>query len=177
MKPVSPQIPLARLKDLKALTAKCKKKIDEDQSAIRALHNDEQIVVKYKAALHRLVYQLLTISQEHQSSESKATFGRPRPFWFGHEDEWDKASLKYLLFEPDDYITVPCTKIFFTRVHRELWPASFSNPKKTACCITHYYMGACVTAHILEQLQTLIPAIEPQDAHYIADETDTTEED
>ncbi len=177
LKPVSPQIPLARLKDLKALTAKCKKKIDEDQSAIRALHNDEQIVVKYKAALHRLVYQLLTISQEHQSSESKATFGRPRPFWFGHEDEWDKASLKYLLFEPDDYITVPCTKIFFTRVHRELWPASFSNPKKTACCITHYYMGACVTAHILEQLQTLIPAIEPQDAHYIADETDTTEED
>ena len=67
--------------------------------------------------------------------------------------------------------------MFFTRVHRELWPAAFADPKKSACCMTHYYIGSCVTAHILEQLQTLIPAIEPQDAHYIADETDTTEED
>ncbi len=147
------------------------------KAAQRGTEKGSNLVHNEDGTTTRISNQLLTISQEHQSSESKATFGRPRPFWFGHEDEWDKASLKYLLFEPDDYVTVPCTKIFFTRVHRELWPASFSNPKKTACCITHYYMGACVTAHILEQLQTLIPAIEPQDAHYIADETDTTEED
>lgn len=174
LKPVSPQIPLARLKDLKVLTAKCKKKIDEDQAAVRALHNDEQLVAKYKAALHRLVYQLLTVSQEHQSSENKAAFGCRKPFWFQREGEWEEDPL---LFEPDDYITMPCTKMFFTRVHRELWPTAFSNPKEGACCMTHYYMGACVTAHTLEQLQVLIPAVEPQDAHYIADETDTTEED
>lgn len=177
LKPVSPQIPLTPLKDLKALTAKCERKITEDQAAVQILCDDEQLVAKYKAALHRLVYQLLTISQDHQSSENKAAFGSAKPFWFEREDEWDKASLKYLLFEPDDYITMPCTKMFFTRVHRELCPAAFADPKESACCITHYFIGACVTAHILEQLQTLIPAIEPQDAHYIADETDTTEED
>lgn len=177
LKPVSPQIPLTPLKDLNALTAKCERKITEDQAAVQILCDDEQIVAQYKEALHRLVYQLLTISQDHQSSENKAAFGSAKPFWFEREDEWDKASLKYLLFEPDDYITMPCTKMFFTRVHRELWPAAFADPEESACCITHYFIGACVTAHMLEQLQTLIPAIEPQDAHYIADETDTTEED
>ena len=174
LKPVSPQIPLTPLKDLKALTAKCERKITEDQAAVQILCDDEQIVARYKEALHRLVYQLLTISQDHQSSENKAAFGSAKPFWFEREDEWGED---YLLFEPDDYITMPCTKMFFTRVHRELWPAAFADPKKSACCMTHYYTGSCVTAHILEQLQTLIPAIEPQDAHYIADETDTTEED
>ena len=174
LKPVSPQIPLTPLKDLKALTAKCERKITEDQAAVQILCDDEQIVAQYKAALHRLVYQLLTISQDHQSSENKAAFGSAKPFWFKREDEWEEDPL---LFEPDDYITMPCTKMFFTRVHRELWPAAFADPKESACCITHYFIGACVTAHILEQLQTLIPAIEPQDAHYIADETDTTEED
>lgn len=174
LKPVSPQIPLTPLKDLKALTAKCERKITEDQAAVQILCDDEQIVAQYKEALHRLVYQLLTISQDHQSSENKAAFGSAKPFWFEREDEWGED---HLLFEPDDYITMPCTKMFFTRVHRELWPAAFADPTKSACCMTHYYIGACVTAHILEQLQTLIPAIEPQDAHYIADETDTTEED
>ena len=174
LKPVSPQIPLTPLKDLNALTAKCERKITEDQAAVQILCDDEQIVAQYKEALHRLVYQLLTISQDHQSSENKAAFGSAKPFWFEREDEWGED---HLLFEPDDYITMPCTKMFFTRVHRELWPAAFADPKKSACCMTHYYIGSCVTAHILEQLQTLIPAIEPQDAHYIADETDTTEED
>lgn len=174
LKPVSPQIPLTPLKDLKALTAKCERKITEDQAAVQILCDDEQLVAKYKAALHRLVYQLLTISQDHQSSENKAAFGSAKPFWFKREDEWEEGPL---LFEPDDYITMPCTKMFFTRVHRELWPAAFADPKESACCITHFFIGSCVTAHILEQLQTLIPAIEPQDAHYIADETDTTEED
>lgn len=174
LKPVSPQIPLTPLKDLNALTAKCERKITEDQAAVQILCDDEQIVAQYKEALHRLVYQLLTISQDHQSSENKAAFGSAKPFWFEREDEWGEYPL---LFEPDDYITMPCTKMFFTRVHRELWPAAFADPKESACCITHYFIGACVTAHILEQLQTLIPAIEPQDAHYIADETDTTEED
>lgn len=174
LKPVSPQIPLTPLKDLNALTAKCERKITEDQAAVQILCDDGQIVAQYKEALHRLVYQLLTISQDHQSSENKAAFGSAKPFWFEREDEWGED---YLLFEPDDYITMPCTKMFFTRVHRELWPAAFADPKKSACCMTHYYTGSCVTAHILEQLQTLIPAIEPQDAHYIADETDTTEED
>lgn len=67
---------------------------------------------------------------------------------------------------------MPCTKMFFTRVHRELWPEAFYAQKEGTCCIADYYIGAYTTAHILEQLQTLIPEIEPEHAPYLLDETD-----
>lgn len=62
--------------------------------------------------------------------------------------------------------------MFFTRVHRELWPEAFYAQKEGTCCIADYYIGAYTTAHILEQLQTLIPEIEPEHAPYLLDETD-----
>ena len=73
------------------LRQKRERKITEDQAAVQILCDDEQIVAQYKEALHRLVYQLLTISQDHQSSENKAAFGSAKPFWFEREDEMGQS--------------------------------------------------------------------------------------
>lgn len=186
LKPVYPQIPLKPLKELTALFTQCKKKMKEDQKVYPDRSESEQLAAEYKASLHKLVSHMLAISCDHQSSENKTSFGHMGSFWFNHEDMEDYISglsderedvwPKPLLFEPNDYISMPCTKMFFTRVHREFWPDAFSSLKDGTCCIADYYIGACATAHISEQLQSLIPTIEPQQVPYISDETDEVEE-
>ena len=182
LKPLYPPIPLTPLKELRVLSTQCDRKLREDRKPCPERSKSEQLVSEYNASLHNLVSHMLTISLKHQSAKDTSSFGHMGVFWFNHEDTEDYIdsisreqkddSPKPLLFEPDDYISMPCTKMFFTRVHRELWPEAFYAQKEGTCCIADYYIGACTTAHILEQLQTLTPEIEPEHAPYFLDETD-----
>ena len=100
--------------------------------------------------------------------ETADTCDRENPFdgWYGQP-----VTPQPLLFEPNDFVSGPCTRMFFTLLHRQLFPSCLSrkygeapdDPSDKDRCIADYYLGSCAVARILEQLQKDLVSVNPDD--------------
>lgn len=110
-----------------------------------------------------LVESTIKISQKHLQREKQEC---RRPLWYKHKEVWkemeenNKCMEELVLYEPNDFIQAPCTKIFFVCLQRQLWPAFAGeegrvewlaqDDEQKVCTCASYYIGACVLAHVLE---------------------------
>lgn len=110
-----------------------------------------------------LVESTIKISQKHLQSEKQ---GCRRLLWYKRKEVWeemeenDKCMEELVLYEPNDFIHAPCTKMFFIRLQRQLWPAFAGeegrvewlaqDDEQKVCTCASYYIGACVLARVLE---------------------------
>lgn len=102
--------------------------------------------------------------------ETADTYDRENPFdgWYGQP-----VTPQPLLFEPNDFISVPCTRMFFTLLHRQIFPSCLirkygedpDDPADKDRCIADYYLGSCAAARILEQLQKDLVSVNPDDIY------------
>ena len=151
-----PPIP-SKLMDNKTLNKEISKYRKKAQAARKELPST---VASFVAALNDFTADALELSLEHK--KQRRPFGYTQPFWFQCEPyaldmlEGDPPSIP-ILFEPNDYVTGPCTKMFFTRLHRIIWPKASSDPN-TSYFTADYFIGAFVTAHLLEQQMVSAPS-------------------
>lgn len=102
--------------------------------------------------------------------ETADTYDRENPF-----DGWydQPVTPQPLLFEPNDFVSGPCTRMFFTLLHRQIFPFCLirkygedpDDPADKDRCITDYYLGSCAAARILEQLQKDLVSVNPDDIY------------
>ena len=151
-----PPIP-SKLMDNKTLNKEISKYRKQAQAARKELPS---AVASFVAALNDFTADALELSLEHK--KQRHSYGYTHPFWFQCEPhaldmlEGDPPSVP-ILFEPNDYVTGPCTKMFFTRLHRIIWPKASSDPN-TSYSTADYFIGAFVTAHLLEQQMVSAPS-------------------
>ena len=143
--------------DNKTLNKEISKYRKQAQAARKELPSS---VASFVAALNDFTADALELSLEHK--KQRHSYGYTHPFWFQCEPhaldmlEGDPPSVP-ILFEPNDYVTGPCTKMFFTRLHRIIWPKASSDPN-TSYSTADYFIGAFVTAHLLEQQMVSAPS-------------------
>ena len=115
-------------------------------------------------SLLKLIYETLCISLKHLENEKH---DKHQPLWYEREREpvadgqHFTLEPRLILYEPDDFIHAPCTKMFFTRLQREIWPhmtederriekEEGNQKKEIVCADADYYIGACIIAKALD---------------------------
>ena len=102
--------------------------------------------------------------------ETADTYDRESPF-----DGWydQPVTTQPLLFEPNDFVSGPCTRMFFTLLHRQFFPTYLLNQygedpddyTEKDRCITDCYLGASAAARIFDQLQKDLVSVNPDDIY------------
>lgn len=123
-------------------------------------------------SLLKLICVTLRISLKHLQRKK---YDKQQLLWYEREREpvadgqHFTMEARYVVYEPDDFIHAPCTKMFFTKLQREIWPhmtederrigkkeenqernAKEEKKKETVCTDADYYIGACIIAKALD---------------------------
>ncbi len=143
--------------DNKTLNKEISKYRKQAQAARKELPS---AVASFVAALNDFTADALELSLEHK--KQRHSYGYTHPFWFQCEPhaldmlEGDPPSVP-ILFEPNDYVTGPCTKMFLPVFivsfgQRHLLIQTHLTPPRTISSVLF------VTAHLLEQQMVSAPS-------------------
>ena len=159
----------------KSETTSTKKEVKKIRSAVKHImiqcsqnKQDDQNDEVWKSLL-QLNIELADITLQHLDSKK---WREDQLLWYEREGELviDQGKplpmQNFVTYEPSDFIQAPCTKMFFVRLQKQIWPdlagtdgqVKWQKEEKVdtednfeVCTNASYYIGACVLSRILDK--------------------------